>query len=60
MTQYSTTENADRETIFKLFQTIAEYGHRVRTGQKRLLLPEKADSFPAGAQKKCQRPDESK
>ena len=60
MTQHTATENADRETVYKLFQAIAEYGHRVRTGQKRLLLPEKAESFPPVAQEKFQSPDERK
>ena len=54
------TEEADRETIFKLFQAIAQYGHRIRTGQRRLLLPEKAESLSKDSQEDALRPDERK
>ena len=52
------TEEADRETIFKLFQDIAEYGHRIRTGQKRLMLPKKAESLSKDTQEDLHRPNE--
>ena len=53
------TEDADRETLFKLFQSIAKYGHRIRTGQKKLLLPEKAESLSKGDRKDSLRPNEN-
>jgi len=39
------TENTDRERVYKLFQVIAEYGHRIRTGQK-ILPSHEAASTP--------------
>ncbi len=54
------TEDADREAIFKLFQAIAAYGHRVRTGQKRFLLPENAESLSSVDEENHQHPDKRK
>ena len=53
------TEDADRETIFKLFQAIAAYGHRVRT-EKKFLLPENAESLSSVDEENSQRPDKRK
>lgn len=53
------TEDADREILFKLFQAIAAYGHRIRTGQKRLLLSEKAESLSKSAQGESLPPNEN-
>ena len=39
------TKNTDRERVYKLFQAIAEYGHRIRTGQK-TSPPNEAASTP--------------
>jgi len=54
------TEDADRETLFKLFQAIAAYGHRIRTDKKRFLLPEYAESLSTVDDASFQRPDARK
>lgn len=54
------TEDAGHEIIFKLFQTIAAYGHRIRTGQKKLMLSEKEEILSKNTQGDLHRPDERK